>query len=115
MWAERANKRYPTGLVPINWFVSREQSGKFEAFPFQHDHVGRGAFGEDFLTFYHWPVNANTKEPLNWLELPVADKLWNEDRADKGGFIQQATRWKPSISQPYVYLPSLMRTRREVY
>jgi hypothetical protein len=33
---------------------------------------------------------------MNWLSLPVIDKLWNETRADEGGFIQQATGLKPS-------------------
>ena len=53
-------------------------------------------------------ANSVTGEELNWLTLPVVDKLWNRKRADKGGFIQEATGWKPAIFQPYVYLPSLM-------
>jgi len=47
-------------------------------------------------------------EPLDWLTLPVVDKLWNARRADKGGFIQVATQWKPAILEPYVYLPTLV-------
>jgi len=57
------------------------------------------------------PVNAKTGEPLNWFALPVVDKRWNTRRADKGGFIQEHTGWKPSVLQPYVYLPSLMEAR----
>jgi len=39
--------------------------------------------------------------------LPIADMSWNDERADKGGFIQEATGWKPAILQPYLYLPAL--------
>ena len=48
-------------------------------------------------------------ERLNWLLLPVEDKLWNAKQANKGGFIQEATGWKPSILQPFVYLPALLK------
>ena len=48
-----------------------------------------------------------SSQRLNWLEIPVRDKLWNPQRADKRGFIQQATSWKPSILQPYLDLPAL--------
>jgi hypothetical protein len=44
---------------------------------------------------------------MNWFMLPVVDKLWNSERFDKGGFIQEATGWKPSILQPCIYLPTL--------
>ncbi|NER28870.1 MAG: hypothetical protein F6J89_14840 [Symploca sp. SIO1C4] len=61
----------------------------------------------DFLNYFTSPVHFKTGEPLNWLSLPVVDKLWNNQRADKGGFIQEATGWKPSILQPFVYLRAL--------
>lgn len=75
--------------------------------PFQFRHSARRS-DKDFLTFFTWPVDPNTGNSLNWLTLSVVDKLWNSKRADKGGFIQGATGWKPAIFQPYVYLPSLM-------
>jgi hypothetical protein len=78
----------------------------FEGMPFQYEHIPRFKT-ENFLTFFTWPVNTATNEPLNWLTLPVKDKLWTPKNADKGGFIQQATGWKPAILQPYVYLPAL--------
>ena len=62
---------------------------------------------EEFLVHFTWPVNSVSGERLSWLDLPLVDKLWNSQRGDKGGFIQQATGWKPSILQPYVYLPAL--------
>lgn len=37
---------------------------------------------------------AKTDNPLNWLGLPVVDKLWRSRRANEGGFIQEATGWK---------------------
>jgi hypothetical protein len=109
-WAERVKDTHPDDLVPIYWSAWSEEAAKFEAMPFQFLH-GRDNDAEDFLTFYHWPENAKTGAPLNWLSLPVVDKFWNEERGgDKGGFIQEATGWKPSILQPFVYLPALMRS-----
>jgi hypothetical protein len=68
---------------------------------------------EDFLTFYSWPEDTKTRALLNWLTLPVVDKRWNNQRGDKGGFIQEATGWKPSILQPFVYLPTLLEAVRD--
>lgn len=62
----------------------------------------------DFLTYYGWPVNATTGEPLNWLTLPVQDKQWNDNGGDKGGFIQEVTGWKPSPLQRTVNIPTLL-------
>ena len=79
--------------------------------PFQFDHKA-GALPDNFLTYYTWPISSLTGEPLNWLTLPVVDKLWNDGRADKGGFIQEATRWKPAVLQPFLYLPGLLESRK---
>lgn len=111
-WCKRVYQKFPNGLVPISWFVRCEEQGVLEGMPFQFEHFPN-SFPHDFLTFFTWPINTATGEPLNWLTLPVADKLWNRDRANKGGFIQEATRWKPAILQPYVYLPSLTRALQE--
>ena len=107
LWVKRHSSECKDGLVPIHWFV-RSDPGKIEGMPFAYDHF-RGKYHlEDFLHFYCWPTHVVTGEPLRWLSLPVVDKLWNEQRGDKGGFIQEATGWKPSILQPFVYLPSLL-------
>jgi len=111
-WEKRVSEKYPNGLIPIYWFVECKKHGIFDGIPFQFEHIA-GSFREDFLTFFTWPVNPETGEPLNWLTLPVVDKLWNPRRANKGGFIQQATGWKPAILQPYVYLPALSRAFRK--
>ena len=76
--------------------------------PFQFNHT-LDLPDENFLSFYGWPAHSATGEQLNWLTLPVLDKRWNAKRADKGGFIQEATGWKPSILQPFVYLPGLAK------
>ncbi len=111
-WARRVGKKYPDSLIPITWSVNCNEQGKFECMPFQFDHF-KGRRLEDFLTFFTWPINSITGEKLNWLTLPVVDKLWNPRRADKGGFIQESTGWKPAILQPYVYLPTLTSTSHE--
>ena len=113
IWERRVRDKYPNGLIPIYWFVNYEGNNvaTFEALPFQFEHFP-GFISENFLTFFTWPVNAITGEPLNWLTLPVKDKLWNSNQANKGGFIQEATKWKPAILQPYVYLPALVSSLR---
>jgi len=106
-WVKKVHKKYPNDLLPLHWSVECREHGLFEYMPFQFSHFADRP-REDFLTFFTWPLNSATGERLNWLTLPVADKLWNSERADKGGFIQEATGWKPAILQPYVYLPTLV-------
>ena len=108
MWAARVSEERSEGLIPIYWFVKRGEAGKPEWMPFAYDHFD-GRYRENFLDFFSWPEHAVTGEPLNWLTLPVIDKRWKKRQANKGGFIQEATGWKPSILQPYVYLPALLR------
>ncbi|MFF9982859.1 hypothetical protein [Streptomyces erythrochromogenes] len=92
-WFSEIGKK---GEAKIYWFVMG--SGTFEGAPFaRHNPIG-----EDFLTYFSWPLRAGTGERLNFLRLPVRDKLWNEKRGDKGGFIQQHTGWKPSPLQPFL-------------
>ena len=111
-WVKQVRGKYPNELVPIFWFVQCEEHGMFEGMPFQFKHFP-DMLDEDFLTFFAWPINSVTGERLNWLTLPVADKLWNSKCANKGEFIQEATQWKPAILQPYVYLPALTSALRE--
>lgn len=85
--------------VPIFWLVV----DAFEAAPFQHDPL----LPEDWLSFYSWPHHSITRERLNWNRLPVQNLHWTPDQQDKGGFIQEATGWKPSPLQPYVNVDML--------
>ena len=109
LWAEKVRKERPDGLIPIFWYVQSEGQGQFERMPFQFEHDPDLEQAEDFLTYLTWPTNSTTGERLNWLTLPVVDKLWNSKRSNKGGFIQEATGWKPSILQPHVFLEGLLR------
>ncbi|MFJ1744242.1 hypothetical protein ACIOG4_37025 [Streptomyces microflavus] len=87
--------QFRPGEIPIYWTVTRPgMDGIFEPPPHVPSHP------ENFLTHYTHPVNAVTEERLNWLRLPVLDREWNSTEAHKGGFIQQATGWKPSPLQP---------------
>jgi hypothetical protein len=101
-WSEKWQKPY----VDISWSVTTPQhAGTFELAPHQALDWLQGH--EDFLSFFTLPEHVDTGERLNWLRLPVLDKLWREGRADKGGFIQEATGWKPSPLQPYVNVDTL--------
>jgi hypothetical protein len=109
LWVSRYGSKAERGLIPIYWFVSASDAGLFELMPFQYQHHPELAARENFLTHYDWPVDPKTDARLNWLTLPVMDKQWNGQHAAKGGFIQEATGWKPSILQPFVVLESLLQ------
>lgn len=83
--------------IKISWMVSSVS----ESAPFTGE-------DKDFLSYYRWPTHAETGENLNWLTLPVQDKAWNENQADKGGFFQEALGWKPSPLQRTLHLPTLL-------
>jgi hypothetical protein len=104
-WAGLVGPRHPDRMIPIDWYISGPNSAKFESAPFQFGRVA--GKDKDFLTHYHWPIDPTTGERLNWLLVPVTDKGWSTKKSSKGGFIQEATGWKPAMLQPHVYLPSL--------
>lgn len=106
LWAAEVMAERPDGLIPIYWYVKGE--GQLDYMPFQYEHHPDTP-RDNFLTYNTWPLDASTAEPLNWFELPVVDKLWAAGSVAKGGFIQQATHWKPAILQPFVFLPALLR------
>ena len=104
LWAIRASESFPSGIVPITWVVDGE-GFKVEFLP------GTMILPEyrcDFLTYYTHPIRTDTRERLRWVDLPVADGYWNRNRASQGGFIQEATGWKPSICQPFVLIDHLL-------
>ncbi|MEB3310386.1 MAG: hypothetical protein VKJ02_09145 [Snowella sp.] len=107
MWVDQIEKKYPNQLIPISWGLWLAQS--YENIPFQYPHTGYET-EKNFLKHFTWPIDDTTGKKLNWLSLPIADKKWNSERADKGGFIQEITNWKPSILQPFVYLPTLLNS-----
>lgn len=111
LWVGKVKQEYHSGLIPIHWSVESAPNGTFEFMPFRFESAPLDQVDQDFLTYFTWPVSKETGERLNWLHLPVVDKLWNTKRADKGGFIQEFTGWKPGILQPHVYLPSLLQSR----
>lgn len=102
LWAAKVTAEHPDGLVPIYWYVKGE--GQFEYMPFQYEHHPETP-QDNFLTFNSWPLDSTTDEMLNWFELPVVDKLWAPGSAAKGGFIQQATHWKPAILRKRPVIP----------
>lgn len=118
LWRRRLDddgwsKRLGEPWVDIYWFVSSpDGGGTFESAPFEGHEYDWLVEGDDFLSFYTWPENAETGELLNWLRLPVRDKLWRPGQGDKGGFIQEATGWKPSALQAHVSVQTLVQAVR---
>lgn len=104
LWRTWAAQRHPDGNVPIYWYVEGTNGRGIESLP---GAPHNGGAGHDFLTWYSWPVVSLTGEPLVWTDLPVVNKLWRESQANKGGFIQEHTGWKPTIYQPYVQIGHL--------
>jgi hypothetical protein len=107
LWASVVQEEYKDGLIPIWWYVQCLDQGKLDAMPHRL-HPQGAIFQDDFLASFTWPTEKHTGKRLNWLELPVVDKLWNSHSVAKGGFIQQLTGWKPGILQPFVFLPTLL-------
>lgn len=102
------------GLVKVDWYVAGPSF--LEAAP------AFGRYGREstsrYDVFFHPPVATSDGSSIDWSRLPVVDKLWNEDRCDKGGFLQEVTGWKPSVLQPYVAIDLLRRcaeVRRELH
>jgi hypothetical protein len=89
-------------LVKISWSVIGLTTSTSEAAPFTARHHGAEET-DDFLSVFTWPEN-DAGERLNWLTLPVVDKQWRRGQADKGGFLQAATGWKPAPLQPELHL-----------
>ncbi|WP_108718596.1 hypothetical protein [Miniimonas sp. S16] len=100
---ERTEALFGPGAVGISWFVTGKP---FEAAPFQMRRYQ--ADEEDFLTHYTWPEHPVTGERLNFNRLPVEDKLWRDGRANKGGFFQEATGWRPAALQPVVWVGAVL-------
>ncbi|MEU2800242.1 hypothetical protein [Streptomyces sp. NPDC007117] len=118
MWVDRHGNRchqddpgvYDPWHVPIHWIVTSgdPDSGTPATAPHQTaPHVP--LFGKDFLGHFTHPIHAETGELVNWLRLPVRDLGWNEEQVDEGGFIQEATGWKPSPLQPFMDVQQVAR------
>ncbi|WP_432004562.1 hypothetical protein [Streptomyces parvus] len=111
MWVDRYGNRYHQDdpavydpwHVPIYWAITSvgPGGGTFEHAPHQTISLTR-LLKQNFLTHYSHPTHEKTGERVNWLRLPVLDHEWNAEQADKGGFIQEATGWKPSPLQPFM-------------
>lgn len=116
-------KRYPrdpdaeavfgTGAVGIYWYV--EGPSVFEFAPLQDLRAQSWKLTTDgFLKWFTRPEAADGSGSIRWGALPVIDKVWREDHLPhrhetKGGFIQEATGWKPGALQPYVNIDLLAR------
>lgn len=116
LWARSIRERHDDGKIPIYWFVVGECI--CESFPGAPlfkvpEFIARQEVEDGFLRYFTTPIEIETGEPIRWTQLYVVNKFWNHKRADKGGFIQSATGWKPHILQPYVELDYLIRLERE--
>jgi hypothetical protein len=97
----------PSGYAHITWSVIGKDLGP-ELAPFQPDRWPSMPEYEDYLTFFKWPVNAATGERADFLTMPVRSMQWNRTQRDRGGFIEEATGWKPAALQPCVFLPGVL-------
>jgi hypothetical protein len=113
-WSDEVEKKYPNGLIPISWFVqvNGPDLDICEQMPFQFEDTPDEKRG-NFLAFYTQPINSVTKTSLKWWAMPVKDKYWSSNQHDKGGFVQQATGWKPSVLDPYIDLHVLIDLVRQ--
>lgn len=104
VYVRDVQRRYGWKSAPIRWYVESPGQGKCERLPFQE----LDPDADDFLTFYTWPVDADTGTQLDWYSVPVQDKRWDRVRRHRGGFVQAATGWKPAIYDASVELETLL-------
>jgi hypothetical protein len=104
-WCAYLTRSGKDSRLPIYWYVVGDSPFALEGMP---GCANRSRLSqEDGSAFYGYPEDDDGWQ-WDWVELPVADKLWRPGRADKGGFIQEVTGWKPFILQPFVQLDSLV-------
>ena len=109
LWAADALRKHPNGIVPVTWWVLIDEDYyNIKYMPVQFDR-STGEPTRSFIDDYSWPVVEETGQRLVWAELPVVDLHWRSGCADRAGFIQDATNWKPSALTPYLYLPALQQ------
>jgi hypothetical protein len=104
VWAARYGET-EDGFQRIAWYVTTPGFSRVLEFA-PYDPI----FESSFLTDFTWPVD-DDGQPLNWMTLPVQDLHWRIGQADKGGFIQEATGWKPGAMQDRVYMEMLLSGR----
>jgi hypothetical protein len=103
------------GWVSVAWFVQGEST--FEEAPFVTPATTGGepfVFAEGWADDrgrpgFTWPHQAGSGERLNWLRLPVPDQRWTPGTADKGGFVQEVSGWRPTPLLDRVHLRTLAK------
>jgi hypothetical protein len=103
---ERSPLPYMARCVPITWFISGCAT-------FESAHPGNYAlYGEETHSwwgdFYTRPYDIQGQSFIGDVkDIPVLHKQWTAKRQDKGGFITEATGWKPFPLQRWVDLDQL--------
>lgn len=101
MWFDRYYDKF-SGQAPIYWFVAGPSV--FEsAIP---------QFGPAWDSYYYPPIEASTGRRVPLCALPVRREHWCEKASDKGGFIEEATRWRPTPFTTSVSMDMLMDLAR---
>ena len=109
-WAKKVLENNSSGLVKLDWLVEMpEQDFKPEFFPGQYEQEG-----SDFLTYFSNPINEQTGQLLDWGTVPVKKLRWNKKQKDAGGFIEEATGWKPSLLQSHIDVYFLMEKKESM-
>lgn len=85
--------RTSTSQLPIWWSVSGPTTAEFA------EQSSEWPDGPYFDKYYYLSSPNGSHIPVHCL--PVADKKWTASQMDKGGFIQQATQWKPTPLQQF--------------
>lgn len=104
------------GALRIHWYI--EGPGVFERAPFPILFPREKA--PHFLDRFTFPYDAATNPVtvVDWYDLPVVEKAWRSGLLPdgvvlKGGFIQEATGWKPRPLAPFVNVRNLDRALQD--
>lgn len=108
LWAAHAGR--DGDLLTISWWVVMERrfgrQREIDRWPVATPAavLGRSSFSDIFST----PLSERTGDVVEWDRIAVVDKSWVRGRTDPGGFVQEATGWKPAPLQRSVRLGALL-------
>lgn len=103
-WYQRVTRRGDR-LARIYWYVSGPST--FESAV--RDNYEGEPDGSWFGDYYTQPYDLSDGQYVTLESLPVIDKGWRASRADKGGFIAEATGWRPNPWDRWVDPETLIR------
>ncbi|AEX22107.1 MULTISPECIES: hypothetical protein [Vibrio] len=108
LWLEAARKKYPDGIVKIEWLLTMEGESEPELIPAEELESGMC-----FPTASIHPVSQLTGLITDWETMPIEPQRWADDTLEGLGFIEYVTGWQPSFLQTQVRIDFLIEAAKK--